>query len=251
MQQMNRTFARMRNAVMLAAVGTLAACASPPPPPPAPPPPPVVEVIPPRPVLPADYPQNPVVPPLGADGLHHTVLTDSTGHMLVWNLRAALNVAALNCREATYLEITRNYGVYLKAQAKPLAAANKAGDAAYKAQFGKDGIAQRETYLTAVYNFFAYPPTLPRFCQAALEVSREAAQPHPEGLENYSTGAFAKLGRVWADFYAVWDKYQAEAAQWDARYGARAAQTDAGGGASVSASPMLSVAPVVPRQARP
>jgi hypothetical protein len=61
----------------------------------------------------------------------------------VWNLRAALNVAALNCREATYLEITRNYGTYLKAHAKPLAAANKAGDVAFKAQFGKDGIAAR------------------------------------------------------------------------------------------------------------
>jgi hypothetical protein len=42
------------------------------------------------------------------------------------------------------------------------------------AKYGaKDYIRTRETYMTQVYNYFAYPPTLTHFCDAALVMSRE------------------------------------------------------------------------------
>lgn len=212
-----------RIAVVMAGIAMLAACGAPPPPPP-PPPPPVVEVVPPRPVMPVAYQRISAVPPVGADGVRHTVLTDSRGAALVWNLRAALNVAALNCRDARYQDITRNYGTYLKLHAKGLDGANKAGDADYKARFGKDGIATRETYLTSVYNFFAFPPTMPQFCEAALDVSREAAMPHPDGLETFSARAFMSFAGVWEGVYRDWEKVRSDMAAWDARYGASSTQ---------------------------
>jgi hypothetical protein len=94
----------------------------------------------------------------------------------VWNLRAAYNVAALNCNGPAYVEIADNYRAFLKSHAKPLARANAGVDATFKAKYGaKDYIRTRETYMTQVYNYFAYPPTLTHFCDAALVMSRESA----------------------------------------------------------------------------
>jgi len=179
-----------------------------------------VVVIPPRPRAPLGAAGNVAIPTRGPDGVRHTILVDSVDAQLVWNLRAAYNVAALNCNGPAYGEIVDNYRAFLKSHAKPLARANAGVDATFKAKYGaKDYIRTRETYMTQVYNYFAYPPTLTHFCDAALVMSRESASVKPADLPDFSKRSFAAFAQVYEDFYRAYEAYRVELADWEAKYG--------------------------------
>lgn len=177
-------------------------------------------MIPPRPKAPFGAAGNVSIPSIGADGVRHTILVDSVDSQLVWNLRAAYNVAALNCNGPAYVEIADNYRAFLKSHAKPLARANAGVDATFKAKYGaKDYIRTRETYMTQVYNYFAYPPTLTHFCDAALVMSRESAAIKAADLPDFSKRSFANFSRVYENFYRAYEQYRVELAEWEAKYG--------------------------------
>ena len=205
-----------------AGIAALAACAAPPPPPPPPVPvaPPKLVVTPPRPSAPYGASDNVVIPSVGADGLRHTLLVDAVDAQLVWNLRAAYNVAALNCTAPRFVDIADNYRAFLKTHAKTLNNANRGVDGVFQARYGKDFVRKRETYMTQVYNYFAYPPTLPNFCESALVMSRESAQIQTKDLPAFSYRSFAQFTRVYEDFYRAYEKYRADLADWEAKYGA-------------------------------
>jgi hypothetical protein len=182
--------------------------------------PPKLVVIPPRPKAPYGASNNVSIPSVGADGLRHTLLVDAVDAQLVWNLRAAYNVAALNCTAPRFLEIADNYRGFLKAHAKTLNNANHGVDAVFQARYGKDFVHKRETYMTQVYNYFAYPPTLPNFCESALVMSRESAQIQSKDLPAFSNRSFVHFTQIYEDFYRAYEKYRADLADWDAKYGA-------------------------------
>lgn len=212
---------RTRLALVLAGVLALAGCGAPltpPPPPPAPPAPPLV-VIPPRPSAPFGAPGNVTVPGIGADGLRHTILIDSADAQLVWNLRSAYNVAALNCVGPRFGEIADHYRAFLKNHARALTQANAGVDANFRAKYGKGFVARRETYMTQVYNYFAFPPTLPNFCESALAMSRESASVTARDLPEFSKRSFVQFARVYEEFYSAYEKYRADLAEWEAKYG--------------------------------
>ncbi|HET9628799.1 MAG TPA: hypothetical protein VFP14_04875 [Novosphingobium sp.] len=189
--------------------------------PPAPlPPPPVVVVIPPRPIPPDNASPNLAVPPVvDTTGLRYSVNRNISSAQTLWNLRAAYNVAALNCPEPKFAEIVINYRAFLKAHAKPLAAANKAVDAEYKAKYGAGFVVPREKYMTEVYNHFALPPTLDAFCTAVLAVSRDAATSKSAELEPFAARSLPNIEVVFDDFYRRYAAYQLALADWTARYG--------------------------------
>lgn len=189
--------------------------------PPAPlPPPPVVVVIPPRPIPPDNASPNLAVPPVvDTTGLRYSVNRNISSAQTLWNLRAAYNVAALNCPEPKFAEIVINYRAFLKAHAKPLAAANKAVDAEYKAKYGAGFVVPREKYMTEVYNHFALPPTLDAFCTAVLAVSRDAAPLKSAELEPFAARSLPNIEVVFDDFYRRYAAYQLALADWTARYG--------------------------------
>ena len=213
---------RTRFVLVLVGVLALAACGAPPPPPrptPPPPPPPEVVVIPPRPHAPFGAAANVTVPAVGPDGVRHTILVDSADAQLVWNLRSAYNVAALNCVGPRFGEIADHYRVFLKAHTRALTQANAGVDANFRAKYGKGFVVHRETYMTQVYNYFAFPPTLPNFCESALAMSRESAGLTAKDLPEFSKRSFAQFTRVYEDFYSAYEKYLADLAEWDAKYG--------------------------------
>lgn len=201
---------------LLAAIATLSACASKGPPPP-PPPPPVVDV-PPQPYPPLGAPPNLFVPPLGANGLRQTINTNLTPAQATWNFRSAYNVAALNCMKPLHAPILEGYREFLKAHAKKLAATNKAVDKEFKDRIGTAFVKAREAYMTQVYNYFALPPTLPAFCDAALAVSQQAKLVKSADLDSFAAASLSRLDVEFTEFYNSYDQYRTDLAAWQARY---------------------------------
>lgn len=205
--------------VAIAAAATLASCAAPPPPaPPPPPPPPVVVVIPPKPMPPHGAAPGMVIPPADANGLRASVNRNITPAQMVWNLRSAYNVAALNCRRPEHADIVVNYRAFLKANEKTLARYNRTVDAEFKGKYGAKFIAPRESYMTEVYNHFALPPTMDNFCTAVQAVARDGAAVPAKDLEPFAVRSLPSIEVVFDDFYRRYEAYQTELSAWQARY---------------------------------
>jgi hypothetical protein len=145
--------------------------------------PPKVVIVPPKPTPPNGASANLVVPPLAASGLRESVNRNITPAQMVWNLRSAYNVAALNCTGPRHVELIPLYRAFLKTHGKALDKANRAVDQEFKAKFGAKFVGPREQYMTAVYNHFALPATMGEFCDATMAVARDAATVPPAELE--------------------------------------------------------------------
>jgi hypothetical protein len=163
------------------------------------------------------------VPLLGADGVRQTVNARISPAQTVWNLRSAYNVAALNCQKAEYADILAGYKKFLTAHKTGLAAANRGVDAEFKKRHGAAFIRPREAYMTQVYNYYAFPPTLPNFCDAALAVARESMAVKPAGLSAFSVKSIASFEAMFDGFYRSYEQYRADATAWDAKYAPKAA----------------------------
>ena len=188
------------------------------PPPPPPPPPPIVVYVPPRPRPPLGASPSFQVPPLGPDGLRQTINRNISPVQSVWNFRSAFNVAALNCLRPEHADILAGYKLFLKVQKLGLLKANRGVDAEFRKRNGAAFVRPREAYMTKVYNYYALPPTLNNFCDAALIVAREAKTVKPLELAAFSQRSLATLDRVFDVFYTSFDQYRADAAAWDAKY---------------------------------
>jgi hypothetical protein len=206
--------------VALAAIAAVAACA--PAPEPAPPPPPVVELVPARPVPPAGAAANMTIPLMSSDGVRQTVNANISAAQTTWNLRAALNVAALNCRDTRYASILPNYQSYLNKHSRELSQTNTAVGREYRADYGSSYRSAQDSYMTRVYNYYALPPTLDDFCQAAIPVVSDAAAVQSGGLGAYSPVGLAQLEAVFERFFGSYDQYERDLNSWNARYGPNA-----------------------------
>lgn len=223
----------------LAVVAVLSACG--PKELPKPPPPPVV-IVPPQPYPPLGAPANMTTPPLDAYGARRTINTGLSSAQATWNFRSAYNVAALNCTRPEHAAILENYRGYLKTHAKKLTAANKAVDAEFKGRTGTGFVKVREAYMTQVYNYFALPPTLPLFCDAALLASAQMKAAAPADLDTASAANLALLDQVFKDFFTGYDQYRADLGAWQAKYYPA--------GLGITAAPSLTLPPVMQPQAQ-
>ena len=209
------TFARSLSTGSLA---VLAACTATPPPPPPPAPPPVV-MIPIRPLPPLGAAPNLILPPLASDGTRITINSGLSSKQALWNLRSAYNVAALNCQNPIYQPLSNNYAQFLKANKKQLASVYKDLDKQFKKDHGEKYIQTREVFQTQVYNYFAFPPVLPAFCNAMTTIGMELSAIPAKSLEEQAPLELARLERVYQDFYLRYAQYSSDVAAWDAQYG--------------------------------
>lgn len=175
-------------------------------------------VVPPQPMPPRGASPNLMVPPMNALGVRQTVNTGLSTAQATWNLRSAYNVAALNCLQPEHAQIVVNYREFLKAHAKKLTAVNKAVDQEFKAKHGTRFIPPREAYMTQVYNYFALPPTLPSFCDAALVVSQEAATVTSADLDSFAARGLSQIELVFLQFYQSYDQYRDDLNAWQRKY---------------------------------
>ena len=214
----------VRHAVTAMGLAVLAACTTPaPPPPPPPPPPPVAEAIPYRPIPPIGSTYVMTIPPMGADGVRQTVDTGLDDNETIWHLRSVWNVAALNCLGAQYQPILDGYGAFLKKNTKKLTAVNTALDKKYASSAGSvsAGRKAREVHMTQVYNYFATPAAIGNICNVALAVANEYLQAPPSDLSAFAAATLPRFEAVYLDFFNAYDRYRADSAAWDARYGAQ------------------------------
>ncbi len=203
----------------VAGIATLAGCTPPPPPAPPPPPPaPVVAAFPARPVAPGYAQENLLVPQVNALGVRQTVNAGLTSAQTVWNLRSAYNVAALNCQSATHMVMAERYGAFLKAHTRELSATNRALDSEFRQKYGPGYKDVRDRYMTQVYNYFAMPPVLPRFCEAAYNVSTALATVPAGGLDVAAATLLPQLETVFLGFFTEYEAYRVAASAWDASY---------------------------------
>jgi len=153
-----------------------------------------------------------------------TVNRGITPAQTLWNLRSAYNVAALNCLKTEHADILVGYKKFLTNHKKALATANKTVDSEYKKRFGASWIRPREAYMTQVYNYYAYPATVAKFCDAALGMARESMAVKTADLPAFAQRNLASLDTVFHQFFLTYEQYLADAAAWDAKYAsARAA----------------------------
>ncbi|RVQ66404.1 hypothetical protein EKN06_10280 [Croceicoccus ponticola] len=202
----------------LAGIAALSGCTPPPPPAPPPPPPPVVEAFPARPLAPGYAQENLAVPPIDAFGVRQTVNTGLTSAQTTWNLRSAYNVAALNCQGADHLVMAERYGEFLKGHARELSATNRALDSEFRQKYGPGYKDVRDRYMTQVYNYFAMPPVLPRFCAAAFNVSTELMAVGNGNLDVAAATLLPQLETVFLQFFTEYEAFRIAATAWDASY---------------------------------
>lgn len=222
--QTKRTPFGLAITILTAGTAVLAACATPaPPPPPPPPPPPVVQAVPYRPLPPggAYYVMN--VPARGPDGRRLTVNSNLSDDQLVWNLRSAWNVAALNCLAPEYEPILEGYRTFLTRNVKALKAVNDRIEKSYTSRIRvrRDAMIARDGYTTQVYNFFAEPAVRSGFCRAALDMANRAALAPPTDPLTFARANFDGLLAPFDEFFDAYEDYQRASSAWDAQWGER------------------------------
>jgi hypothetical protein len=176
-------------------------------------------IIPPRPTPPLWAPATLTIPAVDARGVRQTINAKNTPVQTTWNFRAAYNVAALNCRDVKYDPVLAGYKAFLKTHVVGLNAANRGVDAGYRARYGAAFVRPREAYMTQVYNYYSFPPTLSLFCDAALAMSLESKTVMPAQLNSFAATQLPRLDAVFENFYRAYEQYRIDVAAWDAKYG--------------------------------
>lgn len=92
----------------------------------------------------------------------------------VWNLRAGLNVAALQCQYSRFLGTVRTYNDLLKHHSAELTAAQTTMLAHFKRYDGTRALNSFDQYTTKTYNSFSTLDAQYAFCATAGDVGRGA-----------------------------------------------------------------------------
>jgi hypothetical protein len=126
-------------------------------------------------LVPPAYPSAPID---GSDPLVGLPLPGATpaeyrAHLL-WNLRAGLNVAALQCQFSPFLRTVANYNAILAHHNRELAAAYTALEGYFRRVNGRTGPRQFDLYSTQTYNGFSTQNAQLGFCQTASRIGKEA-----------------------------------------------------------------------------
>jgi hypothetical protein len=93
---------------------------------------------------------------------------------LVWNLRAGLNVAALQCQFSPYLRSVDNYNGILGQHSGELAATYATLEGYFRRVAGpRDGPRRFDDYSTRTYNGFSTLQAQLGFCQTAASIAKD------------------------------------------------------------------------------
>jgi len=126
-------------------------------------------------ISPPDLRASPIEPsdPLVGLPLPGATTAEYRAHLL-WNLRAGLNVAALQCQFSDYLRAVPNYNGLLAHHSVELAAAYTALNNYYKRTLGAKGQKAFDDYSTITYNNWSSGQAQQIFCQTATNITKTA-----------------------------------------------------------------------------
>jgi hypothetical protein len=91
----------------------------------------------------------------------------------IWNLRAALNVAALQCQFSPYLRTVSNYNEMLRHHSTELNGVMNTLKGHFRRYDGAKGVNSFDQYTTKTYNSFSTLDAQYSFCDAAAQAGRE------------------------------------------------------------------------------
>ena len=91
----------------------------------------------------------------------------------VWNVRAGLNVAALQCQFSGYLKTVKNYNDFLKHHGDELVAAQQTMLGHFRRYDGARATSSFDQYTTRTYNSYSTLDAQYAFCDAAGRVGRQ------------------------------------------------------------------------------
>ena len=92
----------------------------------------------------------------------------------VWNVRAALNVAALQCQFSPFLRTVKTYNSFLQAHSEELSRAQATMVGHFKRTDGAKALTSFDMYTTRTYNSYSTLDAQYAFCNAAGIVGRRA-----------------------------------------------------------------------------
>lgn len=111
----------------------------------------------------------------------------------VWQLRSALNVAALGCARAGDAAISARYNAMLKQHGPLLTQAYLAEEARYRAAHGARWQRVQDQEATRLYNRYANHPEPDRFCKEAGSISNDALRVSREDFPRFAAAALPRL----------------------------------------------------------
>jgi len=159
------------------------------------------------------------IPPVGPDGIRRTVNYGLSTAQATWNLRSALNVAALNCLDMEHADILPAYKSLLERHEKKLDKVNDTLLKEYRENFGSEGQQAFDRYMTQVYNYFALPPVMDDFCDASQKVARDSLLVESSDLEGFALRNLPVIEAAFETFFSAFENYRTALAVWDAEYG--------------------------------
>jgi hypothetical protein len=122
--------------------------------------------------------EEPRVPPGGFMVPKEVVLKNPTPAEreanAVWNIRAALNVAALQCQFSPFLRTVKTYNSFLQAHSEELSRAQATLIDHFKRSSGAKAQTNFDMYTTRTYNSYSTLDAQYAFCNAAGIVGRRA-----------------------------------------------------------------------------
>ena len=92
----------------------------------------------------------------------------------VWNVRAALNVAALQCQFSPFLRTVKTYNSFLQAHSEELSRAQATMVGHFKRTDGARALTSFDMYTTRTYNSYSTLDAQYAFCNASGVVGRRA-----------------------------------------------------------------------------
>lgn len=123
-----------------------------------------------------------------------TMTTDETAAYAIWSMRAALNVAALQCQFSPYLATVRNYNDLIKQHSLEFGNAYKMLEKHFRRLDGPVGGRRTfDGFTTRLYNSFSTLQGQLSFCAAAGTIGREALAMPYGTLTGYAGQAVVRL----------------------------------------------------------
>lgn len=166
------------------------------------------------PAPPAGASPNQLIPARDAEGNFVTPNLKLSRDETSWHVRAALNVAALGCRDAAETETVAAYNRLLRQQRATLAAADAGVKSLYRIRHGAGWESVHDRQMTRVYNFFAQPTAHDGFCFAAREVLAQIDSVTPEQFADFAAVALPRLEAPFTAFYREYEAYRAAHIAW-------------------------------------
>jgi hypothetical protein len=179
----------------------------------APPPAPVAVVERPMPRPPMGAAANLTLPIAGPDGAFATPNRNLSAIAAQWHLRAALNVAVLQCVRAGD-PMEAQYNGFIATHKKAMTRAHDGLKAEYRTRFGAEWQDRFDDDMTRLYNYYAQPPARAAFCAAAQPLIAAAAATPAGSLDDFAATALQSLDVPFTDFYRAYADYRADLAAW-------------------------------------